>query len=1453
MPNISEADGSVIVEITGDDTGLRNTLNDVNNAVRNTAQQASQTAQQAVQSANTAAQAASQASSALGDVGSAAGSAAQSVNSASAAFDAAQSAAQSAADSVSSVSSGFSQVNSAASGSSSAFNSAANGAASFSSALGSAENSASSASSGMQSAADSASDCSAALGGVSSSAGAASSAMDGLGDSSQSAADGVRGFSDGVENVGENSSNLDGVLQNLGNTLKTVFSIALIKEFLGYVEQVGSQFEYTLDKVSTIADTTVKSVGEISDGILELSSETGVSGAELNETMYQAISAGVETANALDMVETAVKAAKAGFTDTTTAVDGLTTVLNSFKDAQLEANDVANKFLITQNLGKTSFGELASAIGNVAPTASAAGVSIEELLSATASLTANGIQTSQAMTGVKSALSNIITPSLNAAKMAEKLGIEFNAAALKSKGLAAFMDDLASATDGDTEKMAMLFGSVEALNSMLVLTSESGSELFNKAMSEMETNTTAFDDAYATMSDNLQSNLDVMKVNAENFGIDLYNIFSGDFQNAIQTVSEYIGRLREAMTTGGFSGLAGELFQIAFDAIEQLGQGIADALPILVPAALDAVITISDTIIDNIDKVLDTAEDIISGLADALVDPKTLDYFTEKAPGVVIRLTDKLIANIPEVERFCTQLCDRIAEGLVNYDWAESARKTEQNMIDAFFTNDVLVGDVARLLGVDEEQARAALDKFKGDWTKAVDMISVEAEIAQNKFQGYYNTGHQSDEWQDIIGTDSKTDKVELDKKAQKNIADGYAENARNAAGVITQANAEVSKSTAETAGTLSDSSEEITESTGKISDEFKAWYTELETLKAHGDIDDDEFKKRLSDKLNSSAEYLGSAYNSYWYKIKSTNANAAKQAGETVSDDFRKWYSDQERLLSLGVENGGISEETFYKNLAEKIDNNEYKNSPAYNSYRTKLNSYQDKQTKEAERLAKEASADFKKWYDSQTLLLNMGVENGGISEDEYFSRLKTALDNIPDSKINPAYSQYWKALSAFNDRQKKQAEKDQAELQKQQSAVSDDFKKWYGEQNYLLAKGVENGGISKEQYIENLRDMLDSSDEFDKVQYKSFWKEITTADEKAAQENQKAFDNIAKQRLKNLKNEAKDELSQLKSDISDLQNEYKENLNTLIKERDSFKSKLSENILSTTEESVTDKRTGQVTKKKTDTVADIQKKIESRKKLGTALQSLVKKGIPKGLLQELAGLDPDDALRFAEQLDKLDDTKWQNIVSSYNEYEEINNKIAEDIYSPEIKALNEQFANDLNTLLDGVSGSAAEKGAEMIRSFVSGIDTGSDDAIQQIRDFCDDVTAEMKTAVDGAGLIDGGLMLGEDYAQAIADGFADNSGVIEDAFNAVWGELLDEKFPGISAAVETRTAGLSQGITTRAVASQAPISGFEQTEVNVPSVTLGNVQLVMKDGRILAEVVNKENLTYQIQGGRI
>ena len=90
--------------------------------------------------------------------------------------------------------------------------------------------------------------------------------------------------------------------------------------------------------------------------------------------------------------------------------------------------------MVAQNFGKTTFGELASSMGQVTPIANSLNVSTNELLSSIAVLTKNGIATSQSVTGLKAAYSNILKPTSDAQKTAKSLGLEFNAAHLKSVG-----------------------------------------------------------------------------------------------------------------------------------------------------------------------------------------------------------------------------------------------------------------------------------------------------------------------------------------------------------------------------------------------------------------------------------------------------------------------------------------------------------------------------------------------------------------------------------------------------------------------------------------------------------------------------------------------------------------------------------------------------------------------------------------------------------------------------------------------------------------------------------------------------------------------------------------------------------------------------------------------------------------------------------------------------------
>lgn len=405
--------------------------------------------------------------------------------------------------------------------------------------------------------------------------------------------------------------------------------------------KAGAAYETSLAKVGTIADTSVKSVGTLSAEVLRLSNETGESAAGLNEALYSAISAGADTEHAVDLVAVAVKSARGGFTDAETAVDGLTSALNAYAMETSEAESLANKFLVTQNLGKTTFGELASSIGGVAPTANAAGMSIDELLASTAALTANGIGTSEAMTGIKAALSNIIKPAGEAQKLAESLGLDFSAAALQTQGWAGFLEDLQEKTGGNTEQLAKLFGSVEALNTVLTLTSGQGTELLTKSLEEMETNTTALDDAYTAMSGTLETTVQKIGTNLQNLGVQFYESVEAPAKAAADGVLEMVQSLSEALQNEGIGAAVEELGGMAASALTAL----ASAAPEFIETAAELIRSFLSGLQENLPEIADAALEIVGSLAAGVVE--TLPHLAETGTEIILQLAQSIIDGLP--------------------------------------------------------------------------------------------------------------------------------------------------------------------------------------------------------------------------------------------------------------------------------------------------------------------------------------------------------------------------------------------------------------------------------------------------------------------------------------------------------------------------------------------------------------------------------------------------------------------------------------------------------------------------------------------------------------------------------------------------------------------------------------------------------------------------------------
>ncbi len=173
----------------------------------------------------------------------------------------------------------------------------------------------------------------------------------------------------------------------------------------------AADFETSFAKVSTLLDTNALDVEAYKKRIMQVSSEMNVSTDELCESIYQAISASVDQADAIDFATKAMKLAKGGFTDTATAVDIMTTAINAYGMSAADAESISDKLIMTQNKGKTTVGDLAAAMGRVIPAANTFGVSLDELCGYYATMTANGIATAETTTYLNSMIKELGTGS----------------------------------------------------------------------------------------------------------------------------------------------------------------------------------------------------------------------------------------------------------------------------------------------------------------------------------------------------------------------------------------------------------------------------------------------------------------------------------------------------------------------------------------------------------------------------------------------------------------------------------------------------------------------------------------------------------------------------------------------------------------------------------------------------------------------------------------------------------------------------------------------------------------------------------------------------------------------------------------------------------------------------------------------------------------------------------
>lgn len=280
----------------------------------------------------------------------------------------------------------------------------------------------------------------------------------------------------------------------------------------------AQEFQTAMAKVGTIADTDLVPMAKLRQEIINLSNETGKSANDLAEDVYNAISAGQSTADAVGFVESATKLATAGFAESGQAVDVLSTILNAYGMEASKVTDVSDMLIQIQNKGKTTVAELSSSMGKIIPTANANNVALEQLGAGYATLTSKGIATAEATTYMNGMLNELGKSGSQTDKiLRSKTGKSFSELMKNGYSLADVLRIVQEDAESSGKSLSDMFSSSEAGKAALSLMSD-GVDTFNASVQGMIDSCGATEQAYAKMMDTTETKVAKAKNSIKNLG-----------------------------------------------------------------------------------------------------------------------------------------------------------------------------------------------------------------------------------------------------------------------------------------------------------------------------------------------------------------------------------------------------------------------------------------------------------------------------------------------------------------------------------------------------------------------------------------------------------------------------------------------------------------------------------------------------------------------------------------------------------------------------------------------------------------------------------------------------------------------------------------------------------------------------------------------------------------------
>lgn len=401
--------------------------------------------------------------------------------------------------------------------------------------------------------------------------------------------------------------------------------------------KMAMDFEDSMAKVSTIADATEVPMDEMQKAILDLSNQTGISSEEIAQNVYDSISAGQKTGDAVNFVSNSTKLAKAGFADAGAALDVLTTIMNAYGLKASEVTNVSDMLIQTQNLGKTTVADLASSMGKVIPTANAYGVSLDELCAGYAIMTANGVATAESTTYMNGMLNELGKSGTNVSEtLKEKTGKTFKELMDSGMSLSDVLKIISDAATENNKSFGDMWSSSEAGKAGMILLGDSA-ENFNGVLEQMQNSAGATNTAFEKLDTN-STKIKKATNELKNDAIDLGTTLMEELTPIIENIAEKISQFTE-----WFNGLSESEKQM----IIQIG---------LIVAAIGPLLIVLGTVVSSGAKIIGGIPVIAKGLS---------GLFGIIAANPVLAIITAIVIAVFTLWTTCDEFREGVLEGVL--------------------------------------------------------------------------------------------------------------------------------------------------------------------------------------------------------------------------------------------------------------------------------------------------------------------------------------------------------------------------------------------------------------------------------------------------------------------------------------------------------------------------------------------------------------------------------------------------------------------------------------------------------------------------------------------------------------------------------------------------------------------------------------------------------------------